>query len=134
MKDANPKRYQQNKVWKLFSIIYVFISSVFAFIIFQEGNLVASTLFSKIGLISLCLLVFAPGFSLVGIIMYLRVQRLLQKRDVSEILLASDDSYENETIDSIIGNNGKKVLNMVVVFLIILLVIVFAWAIMQQPT
>jgi len=77
--------------------------------IFQEGNLAAPELLDKLILLFIIVLIVAPLFAILALLLSLRVEHFLKTKDLSEFLSPEKGSLGNPDISAILGERGLKI-------------------------
>lgn len=91
--------------------------------IFQEGNLAAPTLTDKLILFFIILLIVAPLFSVLALLLSLRVKHLIKTKDLLEFISPQKGSLGNPDIKEVLGERGFKIARKMLYALISLILV-----------
>jgi Mn2+/Fe2+ NRAMP family transporter len=123
MKENNkklPDRYR-----KFNCIVFTFTYLLFASFLF----IVIGDLKENIVLVFVILFLLAPFFSLMILLVLLRLEHFNISGDGLNLLHPAKGSISDPNIDKFIGTRGVRFLNILVAVLTVLLVLTFAWQI-----
>ena len=106
----------------------VFLSSQ----VLSEGNLAAPDLTSKIILLMVVMFVASPAFAIGSLIMKLRIQHMIETKDIYEFIMPTKGSLGNPDLSIYMGSKAKILWRILIGVLIVFLVAMFAFFIGKE--
>jgi hypothetical protein len=132
----NPEYIKQRVFSKsnffLFSLVYSLVAIYLSTQVLSESNLAAPELISKIILLMVVVFVASPAFAIGSLVIKLRIQHLIETKDIYEFIMPTKGSLGNPDLSIYMGNKAKTLWRIFIGTLIVSLVAVLAFSIGKE--